>query len=139
MALTRVEAAALALSAVVAVAMPLALFRPGEVAPAVSRPRAAHPLAVPTPPPLSVAFARPVFATDMAGDGDAAPADVPRLVGIAGRIGTDAVALVRDAAGDGRTLEVGAAVDGWTLESLAIDAAYFTRGTRRARVPLPAG
>ena len=50
----------------------------------------------------------------------------------------DAVALVRS--GDAtRTIAVGEAVDGWTLESLAIDAAYFARGGQRARVPLPAG
>ncbi len=38
-----------------------------------------------------------------------------------------------------RTLKVGESVDGWTLASLAIDAAFFTRGAERVRVALPAG
>jgi hypothetical protein len=70
---------------------------------------------------------------------DQAPTDAPALVGIVGRIGQDAVAMVRLDDGGTRTLAIGESADGWTLESLAIDAAYFTRGLQRARVPLPAG
>ncbi|WP_213982713.1 hypothetical protein [Sphingomonas sp. dw_22] len=68
-----------------------------------------------------------------------APADAPQLAGIVGRLGEDAVALVRGGDGATRTLRVGESVDGWQLVSLAIDAAFFTRGTQRVRVPLPAG
>ncbi|MEI9851843.1 MAG: hypothetical protein WDN24_14560 [Sphingomonas sp.] len=56
-----------------------------------------------------------------------------------GRIDRDAVALVRTAEGSSRTLPIGESVDGWRLESLAIDAAFFTRGRERVRVPLPEG
>ena len=44
----------------------------------------------------------------------------------------------RNADGSIRTLRIGESVDGWTLQSLAIDAAYFTRGGERVRVALPA-
>jgi hypothetical protein len=67
------------------------------------------------------------------------PADAPALVGVVGRLGEDAVALVRTAQGSTRALRIGESVDGWTLASLAIDAAFFTRGAQRVRVPLPAG
>jgi len=92
------------------------------------------------PPAVTAAYGRAIFAgrtvDDVAGD---APADAPALAGIVGRIGADAVALVRNRDGRTRSVAVGEGVDGWTLESLAIDAAYFTRGGQRARVPLPAG
>jgi hypothetical protein len=58
------------------------------------------------------------------------------LTGIAGRLNRDAVALVRIADGSARTLAVGESVDGWRLESLAIDAAFFTRGRERVRVAM---
>lgn len=95
---------------------------------------AAKPLAAPaTPPPLRAAFARTLFAPPAA---DALPADAPQLLGVVGRLGRDAVALVRGAEGT-RTLSPGDSVDGWQLRSLAIDAAYFTRGGQTARVPMP--
>lgn len=87
--------------------------------------------------PLSAVHGRKLFA-GAAGEA-ALPADAPELIGIVGRIGSDAVAMVRGADGGSRTLKVGEAIDGWTLASLAIDAAYFTRGNQRLRVPLPAG
>ena len=88
------------------------------------------------PPPLAAparVYERPLFAT---AEGDSAPADAPVLTGIAGRLNRDAVALVRLADGSARTLAVGASVDGWRLESLAIDAAFFTRGRERVRVAM---
>jgi len=88
------------------------------------------------PPPLPAparVFERTLFA---AAEGDAAPADAPVLTGIAGRLNRDAVALVRIADGSARTLAVGESVDGWRLESLAIDAAFFTRGRERVRVAM---
>lgn len=88
------------------------------------------------PAPLSSVYGRKLFAGAAE---EALPADAPELIGIVGRIGSDAVAMVRGADGGNRTLKVGEAVDGWTLASLAIDAAYFTRGSQRLRVPLPAG
>jgi len=129
---------ALGVSGAVAIAMPVLLLMPGRAAPAPARPRAAPPLAAPDQPPLAAAFDRTLFGSPPAETSEA-PADAPQLVGIVGRLDRDAVAIVRTANGDSRTLKVGDSVDGWKLESLAIDAAFFTRGTERQRVPLPAG
>ncbi|MFV0624481.1 hypothetical protein ACBY01_10785 [Sphingomonas sp. ac-8] len=122
-------------AACVAAAMPVLLLRggapPGVAAPA-ERPLGAPPEA----PPLAAAFARPLFAATTAEAGPVAP-DAPALVGVVGRLMHDAVALVRTADGSTRTLAPGESVDGWRLESLAADAAYFTRGSQRARVPMP--
>ena len=119
-----------------AVLMPLVLLLPGSgVVPPDAKPPPA-PLTASAAAPLAAAFERPLFA---AAAEQAAPQDAPQLVGIAGRLGADAVALVRTADGATRTLQIGESVDGWTLASLAIDAAFFTRGAQRARVPLPAG
>ncbi|WP_066662913.1 MULTISPECIES: hypothetical protein [unclassified Sphingomonas] len=88
------------------------------------------------PPPLTAparVFDRPLFA---AAEASTAPADAPVLTGIAGRLNRDAVALVRSADGSARTLAVGESIDGWRLESLAIDAAFFTRGRERVRVAM---
>ena len=91
---------------------------------------------------IAAAYSRSVFGE--IGGGDAAataavPDDAPELAGIVGRIGADAVALVRTDGGRTRSVPVGQAVDGWVLESLSIDAAAFTRGGQRVRVPLPTG
>lgn len=139
MALTRTERGGLAAAALLAVGAPallLGLWPQPTATPAVPAPLLApHPVA-----PVSAAYTRTLFGGAGAGDAsDATPADAPQLAGIVGRIGADAVAMVRTADGRTRTLAVGEGVDGWTLESLAIDAAYFTRGGQRARVPLPAG
>ncbi|MGN7159305.1 hypothetical protein [Sphingomonas sp. SAFR-052] len=92
------------------------------------------PLAAPaTPPPLRAAFARTLFAPPAA---DALPDDAPVLLGVVGRLDRDAVALVRGAEGT-RSLSPGDSIDGWQLRSLAIDAAYFTRGGQTTRVPMP--
>lgn len=89
--------------------------------------------------PLARVHQRALFGREIAADTAEAPANAPELVGVVGRIGQDAVAMVRASDGATRTLRLGEGVDGWTLESLAIDAAYFTRGGQRARVMLPAG
>lgn len=118
----------------VAVLLPIALLTPGAV-PSPKSVRALPPLDAPAVPPLRHLFDRPLFAAPI----DATlPADAPQLTGIVGRLGSDAVALVRTAQGTSRTLAIGDSVDGWKLESLAIDAALFSRGGQRARVPLPA-
>lgn len=121
-----------------AVLMPLSLLTVrGSAKPADPIAPATAPLAVPAPGvALAAAYERPLFAE--AGDA-ALPDDAPALVGIVGRLGADAVALVRTADGTTRALQVGESVDGWQLASLAIDAAFFTRGAQRVRVPLPVG
>lgn len=121
-----------------AVLMPLALLLPkgGEgKAERIAPPSA--PLAAPAAAPaLAAVYERPLFGAAGEGEAAALPADAPALVGIVGRLGADAVALVRTADGT-RALQVGESVDGWQLASLAIDAAFFTRGAQRVRVPLP--
>jgi hypothetical protein len=61
----------------------------------------------------------------------------PRVVGIAGRLPGDAVALVRIEGGVTKPLRVGESIDGWRLTELASDAALFARAQERMRVPLP--
>lgn len=134
--IARSQGIALVLATAAAVAMPVALLR-SPAAPQTTRVRALPPLAAGDPPPLTHAFDRPLFASATPEDAPL-PADAPQLTGIAGRLGSDAVALVRTAQGTSRTLAIGDSVDGWTLESLSIDAALFRRGGQRARVPLPA-
>lgn len=138
MALTRGETAALALAAVVALAMPtLLLARASGVDPV--QPALSPALALGAPPVPTTLFTRTLFAGTGAPEATAVAEGAPALIGIVGRIGRDAVAMVRDSDGKSRTLAVGESVDGWRLESLAIDAAFFTRGGEQARVPLPAG
>ena len=134
MALNRHDWIALGTAGMFAVALPVLLLWPGsshtaqEVRPAE---RAVTPLSVPE---IAAVYERPLFA--VAEGGDALPSDAPALVGIAGRLDKDAVALVRLADGSARSLGVGESVDGWRLESLAIDAAFFTRGRERVRVAM---
>jgi len=130
---------ALALAGAVAVAMPPALLMPGKAAKAPPQPPAPVPIAASAPPPLASVYERALFGTVAPAGNEAGPADAPALIGIVGRLGEDAVALVRTAEGSTRALKIGDSVDGWNLASLAIDAAFFTRGTERVRVPLPAG
>lgn len=122
---------------VVAVAMPLILLQAG---PAQRMPQAKElgPLAVSTPAPLQTAFTRSLFGKP-ASESDTLPQDAPQLVGVVGRIDRDAVAMIRTADGTSRSLAIGESVDGWRLDALAIDAASFSRGRERVRVPLPAG
>jgi hypothetical protein len=134
MALTRPYAIALGVAACFALAMPLALLggRTSVAPPEASQPvRAVIPRAV---PPIAAIYERSLFAP--AEGGDAAPVDAPALVGIAGRLNRDAVALVRLADGKSRSVAIGESVDGWRLDSLAIDAAFFTRGRERVRVAM---
>lgn len=91
-----------------------------------------EPVAWRSPPPLAAALERPLFAPAEA----EVAADAPELVGIVGRLDRDAVAMVRGRDGGVRTLRPGEGIDGWQLRSLAIDAAYFTRGAQSARVAL---
>ncbi|WP_052134477.1 hypothetical protein [Sphingomonas sp. 37zxx] len=134
MALTREQTGWCAALAVLAIATPLmvALAPSPE---ALQPPKLPAPSIRGTPPPLDAALARPLFGAVT--EARTTPADAPALIGIAGRLNIDAVALVRTADGTSRTLAVGEAVDGWQLRALAIDAAFFTRGTQEARVPMP--
>lgn len=132
--MARHELIALAAGLAVAVLTPALLLLPGTGAGKAKQAPTLVPLTAPASSPVAAAYARPLFA---ASQPDAAPADAPQLAGIAGRLGSDAVALVRTAEGTTRALRIGESVDGWSLASLSIDAAFFTRGNERVRVPLP--
>lgn len=138
MAVTRSELVALVLAGGAAIAFPLALLPASHRAAPKQAPRSVLVQAEAAPPPLAAIYERPLFGDTGAETGQAPP-DAPQLAGIAGRLGDDAVALVRTSDGTTRALRIGESVDGWQLVSLAIDAAFFTRGTQRVRVPLPAG
>ena len=72
-------------------------------------------------------------------DQSADPAlDTPQISGIVGRLPDHAVALVKRTSGGTRALGIGETVDGWRLESLAVDAALFVRGSQRVRVEVSA-
>ena len=132
--------AALGLAGGFAVLMPLALLVPRGNAPnqAAALASLSVPItAPPRPPALAAAYERSLFGSAAAEEA-VLPGDAPALVGVVGRLGADAVALVRTAEGTTRALQIGESVDGWQLASLAIDAAFFTRGAQRVRVPLPA-
>ncbi|WP_109806428.1 hypothetical protein [Sphingosinithalassobacter portus] len=113
-------------------AAPLFLAR-GEDTPVAGDREIAGPLSLERPGAFGALYSRTLFAA--AGD-DALPADAPDLIGIVGRLGDGAVALVRLADGSSRTIGIGESVDGWRLDALAIDAASFTRGGRQIRVAI---
>lgn len=116
-----------------AIAVPLVALAPRVSGVAATGAPPPEPVAWRMPPPLSAALERPLF--DTAAE-TAVPADAPELIGIVGRLDRDAVAMVRGRDGAMRTLRPGEGIDGWRLRSLAIDAAYFTRGAQSARVAL---
>lgn len=136
MALTRKIGIAFGGAAMFAAAMPVLLLWPGSRSATPAPAGVERPVIPPPVPEIAAIYERPVFA--VAEGGEEAPADTPALVGIAGRLNKDAVAMVRLADGSARTLAVGESVDGWRLESLAIDAAFFTRGRERVRVAMTA-
>ena len=136
--IARNEWIALGAAGLAAIAMPVFLLMPGTAKVATARTQAQPPLAAPPQAPLAAAFDRTLFGSAPV-EAAETPADAPQLVGIVGRLDQDAVAIVRTAEGASRTLRIGESIDGWKLESLAIDAAFFTRGAERVRVPLPAG
>ncbi len=119
--------------AALAAAVPLAALGPRLAPLAATGTPPAEPVQWRAPPPMSASLERTLFDAPAAAE---APADAPELVGIVGRLDRDAVAMVRGRDGGVRTLKPGEGVDGWQLRSLAIDAAYFTRGAQSARVAL---
>lgn len=81
---------------------------------------------------------RTLFAVDQAADVRPAADAPPELIGIAGRLPDDAVALVRLPDGATRDLRIGESINGWRLISIAADRAGFARGVQRRDVVLPA-
>lgn len=134
MALTRPRWIAFGIAGGFAVAMPALLLSLSPAAPSRPASPAGETLRPSAIPPVAAIYERSLFAPADAAPG--APADAPALVGIAGRLNRDAVALVRLADGSSRSIGVGESVEGWRLDSLAIDAAFFVRGRERVRVAM---
>lgn len=135
MALGRTAKRLLIAAALVSGAVPVVALYPYPLAPRPGGRPAIGTIAPEPLPPVGAVYARPLFAPE---EREAAPTDAPALTGIAGRLNRDAVALVRLADGSARTLAIGESVEGWRLESTAIDAAFFTRGRERVRVAMDA-
>ena len=89
-------------------------------------------------PPAPPSPARTLFAIDQAQDARPIGDAPPELVGIAGRLPNDAVALVRLPDGATRDLRIGESANGWRLTSLAADRAGFAKGNQQRDVVLPA-
>lgn len=129
----RTTSIALGLAGAFAVLMPaLALWWPVGKPASDAAPAQITPISVAERPALTAIFGRKLFGSDVADTASSGP----DLVGIVGRIDHDAVALIRDASGASRVLRIGESADGWTLSSLAPDAAFFTRGGEQKRVAL---
>jgi len=127
----------LAVAAAAAVAIPMLLL--WRTAPPPAAPLAGGETVRPSPVPAETGAAeRRLFLEPLDPAGAPEAADAPKLIGIAGRLPNDAVAMVRAADGTTRVLAVGQSHDGWTLATLSPDAALFTRGGRRVRSFLPA-
>lgn len=92
----------------------------------------------PRPIPSGLDLERPLFQDPANTDSAAPPPDAPVLVGIAGRLPHDAIAMIRQDDGTTKILAIGQNYRGWRLDSLSGDAALFTRGAQRVRVALPA-
>jgi hypothetical protein len=87
--------------------------------------------------PAPQAPARTLFAVDAPQDARPAANAPPELIGIAGRLPHDAVALVRLPGGATRDLRIGETAGGWRLTTIAADRARFARGTDQREVVLP--
>jgi hypothetical protein len=87
--------------------------------------------------PAPPAPARTLFAVDAPQDARPAASALPELIGIAGRLPDDAVALVRLPDGATRNLRIGEMAGGWRLSAIAADRVRFVRGNDRREVVLP--
>ena len=121
----------IAVAALVAVAVPVTLLWRAQPAPPAVVARGET--VVPTPIPPEADAARALFLDPL--DPARAPAaeDAPKLIGIAGRLPDNAIAMVRAADGTSKVLSPGQSFEGWKLESLSPDAALFSRGSRKVR------
>lgn len=96
-------------------------------------------MVIPTPaPPEPDVAARDMFLDPLDPANAPAAEDAPRLIGIAGRLPDNAIAMVRAADGASKIVSPGQSYDGWRLESLSPDAALFSKAGRRVRSFLPA-
>lgn len=83
-----------------------------------------------------IAHLPPLFTGTAALDAAAAPADLPELLGIAGRLPDDGEALVRLASGKTQSLRVGDSVAGRKVVSIEVDRIMLERDGLRQAVAL---
>lgn len=127
-----------AAAAVIALA-PVLFIAVDRTAPSASQSEAVTPLAI-VPAAEQTTDGSRLFGSPSRLPAERAGSDsTPVLLGVIGRIGADAVALVRTRDGAVRTMAVGAVADGWRLGTIAPDAALFTQAERRVRAELPLG
>lgn len=81
--------------------------------------------------------ARTLFAVDAPQDARPVTNAPPELIGIAGRLPHEAVALVRLPGGATRNLRIGETANGWRLTAIAADRVRFERGADQREVVLP--
>jgi hypothetical protein len=114
-----------------------ALLLKAEVAAPWHSPSSAGATRLPEADPAQRGPARTLFAVDTVLDARPAASALPELIGIAGRLPHDAVALVRLANGTTRDLRIGEKTGDWQLTAIAADRVRFTRGKDQREVVLP--
>lgn len=123
--------AAIAAAALLALAAPAALL--WSAGSRVAKGVASGPVITPSALPAEQGAGRRLFLDPIDPADSPEAEDAPKLIGIAGRLPDQAIAMVRMADGRSKVLAPGESHDGWTLTSLSPDAALFTRGARRVR------
>ena len=120
---------------VAAAAIPLWLLADRPAPPVPAGPVIVLTAMPPTPLPARTLFAPSAITAE-----DAVPASggVPRLMGIAGRLPDDAVALLRFSDGATRSLRRGEQAQGWTVAAIAADRVRLSHGGREHVEILPA-
>jgi hypothetical protein len=88
--------------------------------------------------PAPTAPARTLFAIDPVADARPAVDAAPELIGIAGRLPDDAIALVRLPDGATRDLRIGQSANGWRLATIAFDRISLVKGAKQRELVLPA-
>jgi hypothetical protein len=88
-------------------------------------------------PPAGPSPARTLFALEAVPDARPTGDAPPELVGIAGRLPDDAVALVKLADGTTRDIRIGETANGWRLATIGGDRVRFTKGKAQREVILP--
>jgi hypothetical protein len=92
---------------------------------------------LPEADPAPRAPIRTLFAVDAVQDARPATNGLPQVIGIAGRLPHNAVALVRLPNGTTRDLRVGEKAGDWQLTAIAADRVRLTRGKDQREVVLP--
>lgn len=113
------------------------LMLKGEAAAPWRSPPSPDATRLPEADPAPRAPARTLFTIDAPQDARPVTNALPELVGIAGRLPHDAVALVRLSDGTTRDLRIGETAAGWRLTMIAADRVRFARGKDEREAVLP--